>query len=111
MDLIQIAITALVTSSMGALVGAIVAMVSNRKSKHDEKSEQDKRHDELIEEGMRVLMWRELKEIHSQASDNGGMSISDRKHLEGVYGVYHGLGGNGTGTRLFEEAMELPVID
>lgn len=56
-------------------------------------------------------MWRELKDIHSNAVADGGMSISDRKHLEGVYGVYHGLKGNGTGTRLFEEAMELPVID
>jgi len=43
--------------------------------------------------------------------ENGGLTVVDRKHLESVYAAYHGLGGNGTGTRLYEDAMRQPVLD
>lgn len=86
----------IVSSLVGGLVSATFAWLKSRKA---------------MDDGLRALLWREIKEIHSEAINRGGMSIDDRRHLESVYAAYHGRGGNGTGTRLFDEAMNQPVLD
>lgn len=64
-----------------------------------------------MQDGMRALLWRELKNIHAEAVAQEGLDVEDRRHLENVYSAYHAIGGNGTGTRLYEESMRLPLID
>lgn len=108
MDVITIATTAAITSLVSGLVGAVVATligIAKDKRRNDNASNQ------AMLDGMRALLWRELKNIHSEAVDAGGMDTEARKHLESVYDAYHGIGGNGTGTRLYEDAMSQPVLD
>lgn len=108
MDITQIIITTAVTALVSGVVGAIVAtMVSAVKDKARDHSETD----EAIKEGMRALLWRELKNFHDQAMTDGGLNTEDRHHLDSVYSAYHGMGGNGTGTRIYEDAMRQPIID
>lgn len=102
-----IAVTALVSSLVGAVVSSLMA--GGRKVV--ERSEADKAADEAMRAGMRALLWRELQVIHAAATDDKGMTVADRRHLESVYAAYHGNGGNGTGTRLYEDAMAKPVLD
>lgn len=94
------ALTAAVSAIVGAAVGALVSAIVNKL-----------KSTKAFEAGMRALLWRELKNIHEEAMKNGGMTIEDRRHLENVYSAYHAIGGNGTGTRLYEEAMNTPVLD
>lgn len=108
MDVTQIAITAAITSLVSGLVGALVATLIGMAK---DKRRSDSASDQALRDGMRCLLWRELKNIHADAAAAGGMDIEERRHLEGVYNAYHGIGGNGTGTRLFEESMSLPVTD
>lgn len=108
MDITQIVITTATTALVSGIVGALVATgVSAVKDKARHDSETDK----AVINGMRALLWRELKNIHSEAIANGGMDTAERKHLESVYSAYHGIDGNGTGTRLYEDAMNQPLID
>ena len=104
-------VTTAVAGIVSALVASAVAAAKAQSRKTLERTEQEKGMDEAMKAGVRALLWRELKTIHEQAMDEGGMTVVDRKHLEGVYGAYHGLGGNGTGTRLFQDAMSQKVID
>lgn len=107
MDYSAIAVTAAITSLVSGLVGALVAtLIGMVKDRQREAGDVDK----AILSGMRVLLWRELKNFHTQAVSNGGLTTEERKHLESVYESYHAMGGNGTGTRLFEEAMETKVM-
>lgn len=108
MDVMTIAITAAVTSLVSGLVGAVVATAIGWAK---DKRRRDSSSDYAMREGMRALLWRELKNLHSEAVSNGGMDTEERKHLDSVYSAYHGIGGNGTGTRLYNDAMALPVID
>lgn len=103
-----IALTAAITTVVGGVVGAIVSsLVASVKTSAHKATDEDK----AMRDGMRALLWREIKNIHAEAMRNGGLTIADRRHLERVYGAYHGgLEGNGTGTRLFEESMEKPVL-
>ena len=104
-----IAVTAAITTVVGGVVGAVVSsLVASIKTSARKATDEDK----AMHTGMRALLWREIKNVHAEAMRNGGMTIADRRHLESVYESYHGgLAGNGTGTRLFEEAMEQPVLD
>ncbi|WP_322153670.1 hypothetical protein [Paratractidigestivibacter sp.] len=111
MDIEAVAVTAFVSGLVGAIVSGIVAALKSQGKKAVERSEEEKATDEAVKMGMRALLWRELKNIHEQAVKQNGLAVPDRKHLEGVYAAYHGLGGNGTGTRLYTDAMNKPVLD
>lgn len=101
----------LLTAVISAVVSSLVAMLKAGGKKAIERTEAEKALDEAMRAGMRALLWRELQVIHGHATGQGGMSVSERRHLESVYQAYHGLGGNGTGTRLYNDAMSMPVID
>ena len=105
------AVTAAVSAMTGAFVSALVVWplkMAGRKAV--ERSEADKAADRAMQTGMRALLWRELTTIHDAAKEQGGLTISQRRHLENCYAAYHGLGGNGTGTRLYTDSMNRPVI-
>lgn len=105
------AITAIVSGLIGSVVSALVAALKSQGRKAVERTEAEKATDDAVKTGMRALLWRELNNIHEQAVRQDGLTVADRKNLESVYAAYHGLGGNGTGTRLYEDAMKMPVID
>lgn len=105
MDMIAASV---LTTAASSLVSAIVAtLVSRAKSGVREMEASSKAQ----ERGIRELLWGELKKLHAEAVERGGLTIEDRRHLENTYAAYHNLGGNGTGTRLYKDAMEMPVID
>lgn len=41
----------------------------------------------------------------------GEITIDELKNLEYLYEGYHALGGNGTGTELYEKCKNLPIVD
>ncbi len=106
-DPAAVAATALVSSVVGAIVSSVIAGMRFA----GRKAAEDRAADEAMRAALRALLWRELQIIHAKAIEDGGMTVADRRHLESVYAAYHALGGNGTGTRLYEEAMETPVLD
>ena len=101
----------LLTAAISAVVSSLVAILKAGGKKAIERTEAEKAFDEAMRAGMRALLWRELQVIHAHAMAQGGLTVAERRHLESVYSAYHALGGNGTGTRLFEDAMNMPVID
>ena len=96
----------IISSAVASIVSAIVASVISA-IKTGTKSQIDGQ--KALQQGMRELLWVELQAIYKHASEDNGLSVSERRHLERVYETYHALGGNGTGTRLYDEAMEFPV--
>lgn len=109
--ILQVIITAALSSAVGAIVSALFVHPLKKASEHViEKAETDRATDDAMRVGMRALLWRELQTIHDTGTDAGGLTISQRRHLENVYGAYHALGGNGTGTRLYTDTMNLPVV-
>lgn len=96
-------VTAIISSLASALVASVVASSKSRIKK--EKQTMD-----ALNAGMRALLWRELNEIHKEAVFSNGLTPDERHNLETIYDAYHTIGGNGTGTRIYEEAMKLPVL-
>ncbi len=112
MELVRtVATTALVSGLVGALVSALVASVKSQGKRAIEHTAEERASLSAMRAGLRALLWRELKNIHDEAFRTGGLSVEQRRHLESVYAAYHSLGGNGTGTRLYGDAMKMPVLE
>lgn len=97
----------IISSAVASIVSAIIACIISA-LKSGTKAQLDGQ--KALQQGMRELLWSELQAVYKQAKDDNGMTLTERRHLEHVYEAYHTLGGNGTGTRLYNEAMSLPVL-
>lgn len=65
---------------------------------------------DAIREGIKALLWDRLYSIYHEASLAGFISVEGLKNAENIYAQYHALGGNGTGTELFERICKLPLM-
>lgn len=110
-SLAAIVITDIVSCVVATCVASVVATVKAQGRKVSEKSERERVESEAMKAGMRALLWAELQRIHERAMAQDGLTVEERRHLESDYAAYHGLGGNGTGTRLYTDAMNMPVLD
>lgn len=69
------------------------------------------KRDQAMEAGLRTLLRAELLEIHAKYVPLGRIPVAVMDEAERVYLAYHRLGGNGTGTKLYEELKALPAVD
>lgn len=67
--------------------------------------------DRAMETGLRTLLRAELLEIHAKYRPVGDIPLEVMEEADRVYQAYHSLGGNGTGTKIYEELKALPTVD
>lgn len=89
----------IVTTLLAAVLGYLIAKIKSIS-----------KTDHAMQGGMRSIMRRELKIMHRQHVIKGEpISIDDKDEASEIYSAYHDLGGNGTGTHMYNEIMELPI--
>ena len=66
---------------------------------------------QAMETGLRTLLRAELLEIHAKYVPLGYIPVAAMEETDRVYKAYHSLGGNGAGTKLYEEIKALPTVD
>ena len=137
-ELIVAVLTALIAALASIIVAAINVMGNRRARERDEKAkereaklveyqnkldeverereESQKKRDEetyrrfeAMEMGIRSLLRNEIIKTHSKCMSQGWASLEDKEFMERNYQAYHGNGGNGIGTTLFDEVMSLPT--
>lgn len=62
-----------------------------------------------MKEGMLALLHSEICRCHAECDRRGYANIHDRENIELLYKPYHALGGNGTGTDLYNRMRHLPT--
>lgn len=62
----------------------------------------------VVKEGISVLLWQAIYTAYVKSIHEGYISIDGLKIVESMYQQYHRLGGNGVGTRMYEELCKLP---
>lgn len=67
------------------------------------------RQQDAIRLGMMALLWDRLYQIYNECEAQGFISIDGLKNVENIYCQYHALGGNGTGTELYQRLCNLPT--
>ena len=56
------------------------------------------------------LAYLRIRERHENAMRHGWMHPNEKHVLERLYVAYHSIGGDGTGTQMFEEIRNLPSM-
>ena len=93
------------------LFGIVVMLLTAAVKRLFKKLKEEKEDYESIKYGMLSLLRAELIRSGEKYLEQGWISIYARDAFEKAYSAYHGLGGNGTITKLYEDVMELPIIN
>ena len=80
-----------------AIIGWLVKQVKAKKSEY-----------EVLREGIVALLHDRLYATCSFFIARGYCTLEDRNNLEYLYRPYKELGGNGTGTALYQKCLDLP---
>lgn len=67
------------------------------------------REQDLVKEGVLALLHDRLYSACESLIQKGSCEVAEMKNLEYLYDTYHSLGGNGTGTELFERVKNLQI--
>ena len=93
-----------IMSALGiqSLAGAILLSIFNFvKSKHSSNK--------LIRDGVIAILHNKIYTLGKQYIEREYVTIEDLKDFEYLYNAYHALGGNGTGTEIYEKVKNLPI--
>lgn len=87
-----------------ALLGALVGLAGRAIRMLRRRGEREEAEAVAVREGVRSLLRCEIVRAHKEFVVRGEpMTLDDLEYLSKTYGAYHALGGNGTGTRLWED--------
>ena len=65
--------------------------------------------DRLIKEGVLAILHNRIYTLGKQYMAQGCISLEDLDDFEHLYRAYHALGGNGTGTEIYDRVRALPI--
>lgn len=87
---------------LAVVFGAVTAALSwvSKRIWHKQKS---------FDAGILALLHSELYKECEACEKKGYATVDDLKNIEYIYEPYHNLGGNGTGTLLYERVKKLPA--
>ena len=89
-----------VTSSVAV---AILAWLAHKMKKLIETNDAQR-------DGIRSLLRNEIVRLHRELVEaQGWCALEDKEYATRTYDAYHELGGNGTGTALYEDIMNLSI--
>lgn len=63
----------------------------------------------LIKDGVLAILHNKIYTLGKQHMSQGCISLEDLDDFKHLYRAYHALGGNGTGTEIYERVGALPI--
>lgn len=75
------------------------------------KFKQELTTQKLLKEGMIAILHDRLYQLCTKYLDKGEITVDELENLELLYVSYHNLGGNGTGTALFNRCKDLKIMN
>ena len=99
-------------AAFGLLCAAVAVgfrLVSKKLKKRQVEEENRKAEFDTLKEGVLALLHDRLYQGCRYHIHNGQIADDEMKNMEYLYNGYHALGGNGTGTELFERIKKLPL--
>lgn len=89
----------------------VTAILTGAYTRLSKKFTQQKEESEAIKLGVRAVLHLELYKECQRLMERNCVSTEELKNVERIYENYHKLGGNGTGTALYERILKLPIDD
>lgn len=92
-----------------AVFGAVIAALGGAYRKIAKRLKARQTEDEAIKDGLLAILHDRLYTECSRHIDAGQIDLTAMKNIEYIYKAYHALGGNGTGTELYERVKALDL--
>lgn len=89
----------------------IVSLLSILVKRLYNKFKQEITTQKLLKEGMLAMLHDRIYQLCTVYIDRKSITIDELENLEYLYKSYHNLGGNGTGTSLFERCKTLKITN
>lgn len=89
--------------------GVLTACMSGGFKHISKKMKARKKEDDAIKEGVLALLHDRLYQGCRYHIHEGKIADDEMKNMEYLYRGYHALGGNGTGTELYNRIKKLPL--
>lgn len=93
----------------GAILSGLSLMARHTWKKVKGQQEKAETEQTAMREAVLALLHDRLYSLARYYLDRRWVTIQDLDNLEYLYTAYHALGGNGTGTELFERCKALPI--
>ena len=101
--------TVLISLTTALLTGGFFSFLQFMIKRHDDRTNNAKAKNELIEEAMLAILHDRIYTTGSQIIKEGSISTEDINNLDHLYKPYRALGGNGTCERIMGEISKLPL--
>lgn len=75
------------------------------------KFKQELTTQKLLKEGMIAMLHDRLYQLCTKFIEKGEITVDELENLEYIYKSYNNLGGNGTGTALFNRCKDLKIVN
>lgn len=75
------------------------------------KLKQELTTQKLLKEGMIAMLHDRLYQLCTKFIEKGEITVDELENLEYLYKSYNNLGGNGTGTALFNRCKDLKIVN
>ncbi len=106
----------LIMSILTAIMAGLVSRYMDKAKKLSEKQQAEhekilaiqKTENEAIRAGLRSILRNEIIKICRECLEKGSVPLHRDEQISKLYQAYHDLGGNGSVTRIVQEALELP---
>lgn len=92
-----------------AVVGWIGAMLKKMNLEHAKEAQEAAEKREANAVGTKLMLFYMLQRLHVEYMYQGYVTHEQRTQFRELYEAYHGLGGNGYGTRMWEDVQELDI--
>lgn len=100
----------IVTMAVASVAGWAVGKMRGAAQERERKEERRIKERDDARAIDRLLLGYRLQDIHREyVIGKRPCSAAEKHEAEEVYQLYHGLGGNGAGTRMYQEIMALHV--
>lgn len=109
-----------VATGSSLLTAVLYPFILHRLKKMDNKRDQaqeERRKEKALElaqvqansAGIKLILKYMLGRYHAEYTIQGFITPDQRQNFRDIYTAYEGLHGNGEGTKMMEEIMELPI--
>lgn len=102
-EIIEIAASPAIAALVGAVVASLYGWLTRKGSDGIEVQR-------AMVRGMRTLLRNEMVAAHREyVEERKSITLESLEYVEETYEAYHALGGNGSGTKLWEDIKRLPI--
>ncbi|MFT9055467.1 MAG: hypothetical protein ABF449_02410 [Ethanoligenens sp.] len=99
---------ALVFGILSGIIGYATKTTRARQKALAEQQSKLKSEQSNIRDGLLALLHDRIYSGYAACESQGYATVEDLRNIEYLYKPYHALGGNGTGTELFERVKSMP---